>query len=32
MKLTDSQRQQFQRDGYLFFPSLFTPAEVAVLT
>src|SRR6188508_1045225 len=32
MRLTDAQKQQFDRDGYLFFPSLFTPAEIAVLT
>jgi ectoine hydroxylase len=32
MKLTQSQIGQFERDGYLFFPSLFTPAEIKVLT
>ena len=32
MKLSAEQRQQFNRDGYLFFPSLFTPAEIKVLT
>src|SRR2546429_481814 len=32
MKLSAEQRQQFDRDGYLFFPSLFTPAEIKVLT
>jgi ectoine hydroxylase len=31
MKLTDAQLQQFERDGYLFMPNLFRPAEVAVL-
>jgi ectoine hydroxylase len=32
MKLTAQQVAQFDRDGYLFFPSLFTPAEIGVLT
>ena len=32
MKLTSEQFAQFDRDGYLFFPSLFTPEEIAVLT
>jgi len=32
MKLTDSQLEQFDRDGYLFFPSLFSAAEIKVLT
>ena len=27
MKLTPEQRTQFDRDGYLFFPGLFTPEE-----
>lgn len=31
MQLTREQRQQFDRDGYLFFPSLFSRAEVQVL-
>jgi ectoine hydroxylase len=31
MKLNDTQLAAFDRDGYLFFPSLFTPAEVKVL-
>ena len=31
MKLTPEQLAQFERDGYLFFPSLFTPGEVANL-
>ena len=32
MKLTQEQLQQFDRDGYLFFPALFTPAEIGALT
>src|SRR5438477_10012849 len=32
MKLTSAQLEQFDRDGYLLFPSLFTPEEIAVLT
>jgi ectoine hydroxylase len=32
MKLTPQQLQQFDREGYLFFPSLFTPAEIKALT
>src|SRR4051812_25267191 len=32
MKLSREQLEQFDRDGYLFFPSLFTPAEIKVLT
>ena len=32
MKLTAEQIQQFESDGYLFFPSLFTPEEIKVLT
>jgi ectoine hydroxylase len=31
MHLTAEQRASFDRDGYLFFPSLFAPREVAVL-
>ncbi len=31
MKLTPQQHEAFDRDGYLFFPGLFTPAETAVL-
>ncbi len=31
MRLTAEQRARFDRDGYLFFPGLFTPAEVATL-
>ena len=32
MRLTQEQLQQFDRDGYLFFPSLFSAAEVKALT
>jgi ectoine hydroxylase len=32
MKLTPDQLQKFDREGYLFFPSLFTPAEIKALT
>ena len=32
MKLTAHQLEQFDRDGYVFFPELFSPSEVAVLT
>ena len=32
MKLSSRQLAQFERDGYLFFPSLFTPAEIKTLT
>jgi len=32
MKLTPQQVADFDRDGYLFFPSLFSPAEVKALT
>jgi ectoine hydroxylase len=31
MKLSPEQLARFDRDGYLFFPSLFTPAEMKVL-
>jgi ectoine hydroxylase len=31
MKLTPGQLADFDREGYLFFPSLFTPAEIQVL-
>ena len=31
MKLTPNQLQAFDRDGYLFFPGLFTPEETAGL-
>lgn len=32
MRLLPAQQEQFHRDGYLFFPGLFTPAEVRALT
>ncbi len=32
MKITEEQKEQFDRDGYLFFPRLFRPDEVKVLT
>ncbi|HZZ95359.1 MAG TPA: phytanoyl-CoA dioxygenase family protein [Usitatibacter sp.] len=32
MKLTPEQLAQFDRDGYLFFPGLFKPAEIKSLT
>ncbi len=32
MKLTQQQLEQFDRDGYLFFPSHFTPEEISKLT
>jgi ectoine hydroxylase len=31
MKLNAAQLEQFDREGYLFFPSLFSPAEIKVL-
>ena len=31
MQLTQAQIAQFDRDGYLFFPRLFTPEEIQVL-
>ena len=31
MKLTHEQLELFERDGYLFFPGLFTPSEVHAL-
>ena len=31
MKLTPEQIERFERDGYLFFPGLFRPDEMAVL-
>src|SRR5260221_12839887 len=31
MKLTPAQLAAFDKDGYLFFPSLFTPEEIQVL-
>ena len=32
MKLTPDQLAQFDRDGYLFFPGLFSPEETSTLT
>ena len=32
MKLTREQHAQFDRDGYLFFPGLFSPEETKTLT
>jgi len=32
MKLSKEQLERFDREGYLFFPSLFSPQEVKVLT
>ena len=32
MRLSSQQIKDFDRDGYLFFPSLFTPAEIKVLS
>jgi ectoine hydroxylase len=31
MKLTPQQIEEFDRDGYLFFPGLFNPREIKVL-
>src|SRR5204863_2626914 len=31
MRMTREQLEQYRRDGYVIFPSLFTPAEIAVL-
>ena len=31
MKRTPQQHAQFERDGYLFFPGLFTPGETRML-
>ena len=31
MRLTSEQLERFDRDGYLFFPSLFSSQEIAVL-
>jgi hypothetical protein len=31
LKLTQSRLEQFDQDGYLFFPALFSPAEIKVL-
>lgn len=32
MRLTDLQKQQFDRDGYLFFPGMFSLKETKTLT
>src|SRR3979411_2621571 len=32
MRLSSAQLEQFDRDGYLFFPKLFTPKEINALT
>ena len=32
MKLTPAQHEQFDRDGYLFFPGLFSPEETRTLS
>jgi hypothetical protein len=32
MRLTQQQIEQFDRDGYLFFPGQFTPEETRTLT
>ena len=32
MRLTPEQHAQFERDGYLFFPALFSPEETRSLT
>jgi len=32
MQLTQTQLERFEREGYLFFPSLFSPEEIKVLT
>src|SRR5215471_6493949 len=31
MKLTHEQLERFEREGYVFFPGHFTPAEIKVL-
>ena len=31
MKLTQKQLEQFDREGYLFLPNLFSPEEAAYL-
>ena len=31
MELTPAQKAQYDRDGFLIFPDLFAPSEVAVL-
>ena len=32
MRLSAEQIERFEREGYLFFPSLFKPEEIKVLT
>ena len=32
MKLTAAHLERFDRDGYMFFPGLFSAAEIKVLT
>ena len=32
MKLSTEQRALFEREGYLFFPGLFTPEETRTMT
>ena len=31
MQLTPAQIEEYRREGYLFFPGLFTPAEIKTL-
>ena len=31
MKLNEAQREEFDKEGYLFFPGLFTPEEARLL-
>ena len=31
MELSNAQQAQFEHDGFLIFPELFAPAEIAVL-
>ena len=31
MKLSPEQLEQFEREGYLFFPGLFSPEEMQVI-
>ncbi|MGB0810640.1 MAG: proline hydroxylase, partial [Candidatus Puniceispirillaceae bacterium] len=31
MKLNEAQRAEFDKEGYLFFPGLFTPEEARLL-
>ncbi|MDH5210743.1 MAG: proline hydroxylase, partial [Betaproteobacteria bacterium] len=32
MQLTPAQRERFEREGYLFFPDLFSAQEIKALT